>query len=225
MNPQLLQPIELLPDTGQAQQLFIFLHGVGTVASDLLPLAHQFRQTFPQAAFVLLPGIRPFSGNPNRREWFSINGVTEDNRYERVSEVLPNLHDLVSAAQNRFGILQSDTALLGFSQGAIVAMEFGIKHDGHVGRILAFSGRFARLPNAAPQLTTLHMFHGENDSVISVTHAQQAFNRLLELNGDATLDVDAASGHGISPALIECSLHRLQTCIPMRTWKRVMEST
>jgi len=89
-------------------------------------------------------------------EWFSISGVTEENRAARVAEAMPDLHALVKHAQDRFGVLQSDTALIGFSQGAIMVLEFSIAHDGGVGRVLAFSGRFARLPDHAPELTTLH---------------------------------------------------------------------
>jgi phospholipase/carboxylesterase len=134
------------------------------------------------------------------------------------------LHKLVKHAQNRFNTLQSDTALVGFSQGAIMAMEFSIVHDGGVGRVLAFSGRFARLPERAPELTTLHLLHGENDPVIPVTHAQAAFERLTELNGDATLDLASSVGHEINSALADRAIYRLQTCIPLRSWKKALDS-
>lgn len=217
------QGIELLPDTMPVRQLFILLHGVGSKPSDLLPLANKFKTAFPGAAFLLLQGSSPFDGGGSGRQWFSISGVTEENRISRIAEAMPGLYALVKQAQDRFKVLQSDTALIGFSQGAIMALEFSIVHDGGAGRVLAFSGRFARLPENAPELTTLHLLHGESDLVIPVAHAEAAFERIMDLNGDATLDLASAVGHEINAALADRAVHRLQTCIPLRSWKKAMD--
>ena len=104
-----------------------------------------------------------------------------------------------------------------------MALEFSIAHDGGVGRVLAFSGRFAQLPEKSPELTTLHLLHGENDPVIPVAHAQAAHARLKELEGDATLDIAAATGHEINAELSGQAIRRLQTHIPLRSWKKAME--
>ncbi len=218
-----LEGVELLPDTGPVKQLFILLHGVGARPSDLLPLANKLRSAFPNAAYLLPQGTYPFDGGGSGRQWFSINDVTEENRKSRVAEAMPGLHTRVKQAQDRFKVLQSDTALIGFSQGAIMALEFSILHDGGVGRILAFSGRFAQLPEKAPELTTLHLLHGENDPVIPVAHAQAAFERLMELDGDATLDLASSVGHEIHTALADRAINRLQTCVPLRSWKKALD--
>jgi phospholipase/carboxylesterase len=135
---------------------------------------------------------------------------------------MPALHEFVQQAQRRFNILQTDTALVGFSQGAIMALEYSVKHDGNVGRVLAFSGRFAQLPEAAPTLTTLHLLHGENDQIIPVTHALASYARISELNGDATLDTASNIGHQIHDVLIDRAILRLQTCIPLRSWQQAL---
>ncbi|HEX7454504.1 MAG TPA: esterase [Gallionella sp.] len=223
MKVQTFPGTELLPETGTVKQLFILLHGVGSKPSDLVPLANKLKAAFPSAAFLLPEGTYPFDGGGSGRQWFSISGVTEENRISRVAEAMPGLHALVKQAQDRFNVLQSDTALVGFSQGAIMALEFSIVHDGGVGRVLAFSGRFAKLPEKAPELTTFHLLHGESDPVIPVAHAQDAFERLMNLNGDATLDLAASVGHEINSALADRAIHRLQTCIPLRSWKKAVD--
>ena len=105
-----------------------------------------------------------------------------------------------------------------------MALEFSIRHDGGVGRVLAFSGRLAQLPEKAPELTTLHLLHGESDQVIPVAHAYTAYERLMELNGDVTLDVASSVGHELHPALADRAIHRLQTCIPLRSWNQALKS-
>jgi phospholipase/carboxylesterase len=230
MAQQIFQGIELLPGTMAAKQLFILLHGVGARSSDLVPLANKLRDAFPVAAFLLPDGTFPFEGGGpldsggSRRQWFSISGVTEENRAARVAGAIPALHAVVRYAQDRFKVLQSDTALVGFSQGAIMALEYSVAHDGSVGRVLAFSGRFAKLPVKAPEFTTLHLLHGEDDSVIPVAHAYAAYERLMDLDGDATLDVASSVGHEIHAALSDRAIHRLQTCIPLRSWKQALNN-
>jgi phospholipase/carboxylesterase len=140
----------------------------------------------------------------------------------RIAAALPQLHALIRAAQDRYKLLPPDTALVGFSQGAILALEYSSAYDGGVGRVLAFAGRYATLPARAPALTTLHLLHGEDDDVIEVEHAHAAFEHLSALDGDATLDLAEAVGHDIPPVLAERAVYRLQTCIPLRTWKQAL---
>ena len=223
MTEKTSQSIELLPEAMPAKQLFILLHGVGSKPSDLVPLANYLKETFPSAAFFLPEGTEPFDGGGNGRQWFSISGVSDDNRISRVANAMTGLRALVKDAQDRFNVLQSDTALIGFSQGAIMALEFCIVHDGGVGRVLAFAGRFAQLPEKAPELTTLHLLHGENDPVIPVEHAKAALAKLKDLNGDTTLDIAALAGHEINAELADHAIRRLQTHIPLRSWKKAME--
>jgi phospholipase/carboxylesterase len=224
-TPNLMSPIELLPAQGEPQQLFILLHGVGAAADGLLPLAAVLQRQFPQAACVLPQGFHPFDGaglDGDGRQWFSVLGVTEANRPARVAEALPALLDFVRATQQRLGVGEAATALIGFSQGAIMALEALAQADGLAGRVLAFAGRYARLPAQAPRLTTLHLFHGGADPVIPAAHAHEAIEHLGALDGDATLDIAQGVGHELHPALVEQALLRLTRHVPKRLWREAM---
>lgn len=221
-SPASPHEIEFLPEPGtEVRQLFILLHGVGGTPANLVPLAEAVRAAFPASAVLIPEGFEPFDGGAGR-QWFSVRGVSEDNRPERVAQALPPLEAYVKAAQARFGLLQSDTALAGFSQGAIMALELVQAHDGMAGRVIAFSGRYAQLPKAAPQYTTLHLLHGADDPVMPVALIQAAQARLDELHGDSTIDVATHVGHELHPALIQRAIVRLQTCVPLRSWEAAL---
>lgn len=222
MAEHIFRGIELLPSSARPKQLFILLHGVGTNSADMAPLASQFRAVYPEAAFLIPDGPFPFDGGGEGRQWFSLSGLTEENRPARIAEAIQVLYTLVRQSQDRLNILPSDTALVGFSQGAIMALEFSAAHDGRIGRVLAFSGRYTKLPEKAPELTTVHLFHGENDNVMPVEHTYAAYERLSELQGDVTIDIASSVGHGIDAFLVERALQRLQTCIPLRSWKQAL---
>lgn len=226
MDTTPVKTLQWLPASGRPEQLLLLFHGVGANAADLGPLAGHLQREFPQAALLAFDGLEPFDGDPSglARQWFSLQNVTEANRGERIDALLPALASIVEAAQNATGLGPQATALVGFSQGAIISLALAQRYDGLAGRVLAFAGRYAELPSHAPQATTLHFFHGGADPVIDVQHARDAMQRLAELQGDATIDIVEGAGHEINGALLNCALHRLRSHIPHRSWAAAMGS-
>lgn len=214
--------LELLPPSGRPEQLLILLHGVGASPAAMAPLAQLLRSKFAQSAVLVPAGFDAFDMGRPGRQWFSLQGLTEDNRVARVAAMLPRLIAWVHAAQQRLQVGPAATALVGFSQGSIVALEAVAAEDGLAGRVLAFSGRYARLPDRAPAYTTIHLLHGGLDPVMPADHAREALQHLGALRGDATLDIAEEVGHELHPALVDCALRRLTSHIPMRTWMAAM---
>ncbi len=156
------------------------------------------------------------------RMWYSIEDITPDNWPGRVAGCLPPLIAWVRAQQHRLGVGPAATALGGFSQGAILSLAAALHEDGLAGRVLAFGGCLVSPPEAAPQRTTVHLFHGGGDEIIPADGSRQALQWLGDLQGDATLDIAEGVGHELHPALIDCALHRLTHHIPLRTWRAAL---
>jgi phospholipase/carboxylesterase len=213
--------IEWLPDRQPAPQLLILLHGHGSAGAAMRPLAEALRAAFPQAA-ILAPDAPDPAQTGSGRQWFSVAGLSDANRIERVQAALPALRDWIRATQSRLGVGPQATAVVGFSQGAILALELATLEDGLAGRVLAFAGRYARLPDSAPQHTTLHLLHGGADEVIDAAHSREALHHLGALHGDATLDIAQGVSHELHPALIDSALFRLRNHIPHRTWRAAL---
>jgi len=216
--------IEFSPNPGtDVQQLFVLLHGVGGTPEGLEPLGLALRVAFPGAVVLIPEGFEPYDGGGAGRQWFSARDVDDRTRVQRVAQAMPALVDYVRAAQHRLKLRASDTALVGFSQGAIMALEAVQTQERLAGRVLAFAGRYAQLPTSAPPYTTIHLLHGAADAVMPVAHAQDAQKRLAALHGDCTIDVAWRVGHELHPALIQRAIVRLQTCVPLRSWEAAMQ--
>ena len=220
--PLMPDTLQWLPASGRPEQLMLLLHGWGASAADMAPLALALRAAFPQAALLAPQGFEPVDSGLAGRQWFSLAGVTEDTRPARVAAVLPPLADWVRAAQQASGVGPAATALVGFSQGAILALELAQLHDGIAGRVLSFAGRYATLPGVPLAHTTLHFFHGATDTVIPAAQSRLAMERLAALQADATIDIASGVGHALPPVLVQCAVQRLQTHIPHRTWMAAM---
>ncbi|HEY5995275.1 MAG TPA: esterase [Gallionellaceae bacterium] len=220
--PHTFHGMQLLPDRRPPRQLYILLHGEGATPSDLLPLAKRLRERYPDAAFLLPDGFQPFEGSDYRRQWYGGKDISDENLPGRVAAAIAMLHAIIKSAQDELNVLPPDTALLGYSQGATLALEYSAAHDGGVGRVISFSGRYATLPDKAPELTTLHLLHGQDNDIIPVAHAHAAYERLSSLHGDVTIDIAFGVGHELHPALIERAITRLETCVPLRSWERAL---
>jgi len=224
--PDLELPIQWLPAEGRPEQLILLLHGWGSNGNALAPLAQALREQFPQAA-VLAPNAPNAYERSSRaatalRQWYAVDDLTPAIWPARVQGVLPGLLAWVQAQQQRLGVGPAATALGGFSQGAILSLALALNHDGIAGRVLAFSGCLTEPPTAAPRQTTLHLFHGADDTVIPADGSRQALEWLAELQGDVTVDIASGLGHELHPALIQCALDRLKAHIPLRTWQAAM---
>lgn len=226
MSAELALPIQWLPAQGAPEQLILLLHGWGSNGNAMAPLAQALREQFPQAAILApdAPHAYERSTRPATalRQWYAVDDLTPEIWTARVQGALPSLQAWVQAQQERLRVGPAATALGGFSQGAILSMALALKHDGIAGRVLAFSGCLTEPPTAAPRLTTLHLFHGGEDTVIPADGSRQALEWLAELQGDVTVDIASGLGHELHPALIQCALDRLKSHIPMRTWQAAM---
>jgi phospholipase/carboxylesterase len=215
-------PIEWLPDAGAPAQLILLLHGWGSDGSAMAPLAQALRGCFPQAAVLAPDAPQTTPLGPPGRQWYGIRRRDDTAWRVRVAAALPPLQQWVRAQQQRLGVAPAATAIGGFSQGAVLALELALHDDGLAGRVLAFGGGFATPPAIAPRHTTVHLFHGSADTVMPAECSRQALQRLGKLHGDATLDIAEGVGHELHPVLIDCCLHRLTHHIPLRTWQAAL---
>ncbi|MEX3238123.1 esterase [Serratia quinivorans] len=204
-----------------AAQLILLFHGVGDTPVAMGEIGSYFAKDFPQAQVVSIGGPVAF-GNGGGRQWFSVQGVTEENRAERIAEVMPKFIETVRYWQQQSGVNDAGTALVGFSQGSIMALEALKVEPRLAGRIVAFSGRFAGLPDKAFGDSVVHLIHGEQDAVIRVQHARAAAERLQTIGVDFTLDVEEDVGHAINQGMMNDALERLHYYVPQRYWDEAM---
>ena len=213
--------LHLLPRQGPPAPLYIYLHGESAGALAMVQVVDAFAQAYPQAAHLVPDGSSIGESAEEGRQWYSERGITEQVRAERVRGVVPAILDFVRDAQAHFGVTPNATALVGFSQGAIVALEAAQASPGLVGRVVAIAGRYAALPEFAPQ-AVIHLAHGKDDPVVSARHSVEAATRLIALGGDVTADIVPGIGHLPHPELVARAVGHLQTFLPRRIWAEAM---
>ena len=208
---------------GQAQQLMLLFHGVGASALDLVPLGRVLAEEFPQAFIVSVAAPAP-SGSGEGRQWFSVLDISEENRPGRVEAALPAFDATVAGWQKQADVSRDAVALIGFSQGGIMALESTRDRPAIAGRVVSIAGRFARLPETPNPDATLHMFHGKLDPVIPYGYTVEAAQHLVAIGADITADVIPHLGHQINEDVAELLIERLRGHLPKRTWEAAMKA-
>ena len=208
---------------GAAQQLMLLFHGVGSNAQDLVPLGRVLAAEFPAAFIVSVDAPLP-AGTGGGRQWFSVAGITEENRPERVASALPAFLQAVAHWQKEAGVGTDAVALIGFSQGAIMALESTRDRPAIAGRVVAIAGRFAQLPATPNEGTTLHLFHGKLDPVIPYGFTVEAAQHLVRLGADVTADVIPGIGHQVDDEIAELMIERLRGYLPKRVWEAAIKA-
>ena len=153
-----------------SNSLVIFLHGVGANGADLAPLADTLLPFLPSSVFASPDGPEQFDGGGSGRQWFSVAGVTQANRSERVRHARAAFDRVVSSEIEKHGFAGrfDRIAFFGFSQGAIMALDAVATGRWPVRAVVAASGRLATAPEAKTEhLTKILLMHGENDPVIA----------------------------------------------------------
>jgi phospholipase/carboxylesterase len=190
-------------------ELILLFHGVGASARDLLPLAETIAKTLPQAMVVSVDA--PFASDFGAgRQWFSVRGVTEEDRPGRIAQAMPVFQQTVHRWQAVVGVTATATTLVGFSQGAIMALESTQQDMPSARRIISLAGRFASNVRRAAPGTIFHLIHGDQDKVVPAENSERGADQLKQLGVEATLDIVPALEHGIDARAAGLVAHYLK---------------
>ena len=201
VGPSLRQP---------ARHLFVFLHASGADARSMIPAAFKYQGRFPSAALVVPSGFSLYRKTPESKQWFSTKDLSTENHLDRVSAILPRIEQLVRREQTNHGVPRERTVLIGYSQGGTVALEAVKAFPELAGAVVAYSARFARLPQAGTRMDSrIHLVHGEYDSVVSRVYAERAERALSGLHVPVTLDIIQDLGHALTHEAISRGSLRL----------------
>lgn len=193
----------------EPQRLILLFHGVGSTPQSMVPLGRRLADEFAEAAVVSVPSPDA-SDLGGGYQWFSVRGITEEDRPERIAATMPRFVATVERLQKACGSSPDRTVLIGFSQGAILALESTQTDARLAGTVVAIAGRFARPPKRAPRSTAVHLVHGDADPVVACRYAVTAAETLAGLGADVTIDLVPGLGHGIDAAAVELLIKRLK---------------
>jgi phospholipase/carboxylesterase len=216
MPTQLDGPRLAAASGGAPKQLVIFLHGYGADGNDLIGLGREWARLLPDAAFVSphapegLPG--GFAGG---RQWFSLQTRSEREWEEGVRQAQPVLEAFIAAEAARMKLPMSAVALVGFSQGTMMALQVGLRLTEAPAGIVGFSGHLAGASRLAAEIKCkppVLLIHGSDDEVIPVQAIHHARMALAAAEVPVQWQIRPGLGHGIDPEGLKAAALFLRAC-------------
>jgi phospholipase/carboxylesterase len=195
----------IAPRSGQAKQLVIFLHGYGADGNDLIDIGRAWQNLRPDAAFVSPHAPRPCGQAPTGREWFPLTFRDPGERWAGVTMAAPGLESFLDAELARLSLPPSALALVGFSQGTMMALHVGLRRPVSPAAIVGYSGMLAMPEDLDPagfaaQIKSrppVLLAHGDQDPLIPVQALFHAAQSLAALEVPAEWHISPGIGHGI----------------------------
>ncbi len=195
----------LSPRSGGARQLVVFLHGYGADGNDLIEIGRVWQQILPQAAFVSPHAPEPCGQAPVGRQWFALTFRDPNERWVGANKAAPALERFLDAELARHQLPPSALALVGFSQGTMMALHVGLRRAVSPAAIVGYSGLLVLPPDGNPETLAAEiksrppvlLVHGDQDELIPVQALFQGTQALAAMGVPVEWHVSAGVGHGI----------------------------
>jgi phospholipase/carboxylesterase len=191
----------LPPARGKATHLVVLCHGYGADGNDLIGLAPHWQRMLPTTAFVAPNAPEPCAGAPMGYQWFPITRLDPGEMAKGVESAASGLNDFLDAELKRLELADDRLALVGFSQGTMMALHVGLRRPAKPAAIVGFSGMLATTPptldaDAPPIL----LVHGDQDPMIPPGAVFDAATRLGHAGAAVQWHVSSGVGHSIDEA-------------------------
>lgn len=190
--------------SGNARQLVVFLHGYGADGADLIEIGRQWRSFLPDADFIAPHAPERCAMSPMGRQWFPLTMRDESERWRGCVAARPTLDAFLDAELEKRGFDERALALVGFSQGTMMALHTGLRRRIAPRAIVGYSGVLTQGPEQPgdarprqPAPPAVLLAHGDADDIIPVDALMFSANALAAMDVPTQWHLSAGLGHGI----------------------------
>ncbi len=184
----------------QARQLVILLHGRGANGDDLIGLAPHLAQALPDAAFVS-PNAPHDCDIGFGYQWFA-GGPDSDpeSRLGQIRETAELVNAFIDDELAKHHLSNDRLALVGFSQGTMMALFVAPRRENPCAGVMGFSGRLES-PDALEREVKCRppvvLVHGDADPVLPANMMTDAAAALTASGFEVSAHLRPRLGHGI----------------------------
>lgn len=191
----------LAPQGRAPRQLVVFLHGYGADGNDLIAIGQQWQSLLPDALFVAPHAPQACAQAPVGRQWFALDLRDEEELWRGVNQAAPMLDTFLDAELARQGLGADRLALVGFSQGTMLALHVGLRR--RVAGVVGYSGvlvgarHLAKAAKAPGSSSPTLLVHGSQDDLIPAEALFVTAEELAKAGVPCQWHLSVGVGHGI----------------------------
>lgn len=134
----MLNALRRSPDSAAPEWLVVFLHGYGSTGADLMAFADYWQASMPTVAFAAPDG--PTAIKDGGFQWVGKRPGNDPRLYDDAVAVQPVIDQFIDSELARLNLDASRLALVGFSQGTLMALHAGLRREQTPAAILGYAG-------------------------------------------------------------------------------------
>ena len=192
------------PAAGAApRSLVIFLHSYGSNGEDLIGLAPYWRKALPHTLFLAPNAPEDCPGAPGGHQWWALSDPSPAARAAGVRKPAGVLNAYIDAQLAAHGLAEDSLALVGFSQGTMMALHVGPRRPKSLAGIVGYSGMLAdpeALALEARSRPPVLLVHGDADPVLPVAALHAASATLQQEGFEVAAFASPGLAHSIDAA-------------------------
>ncbi|AUG52543.1 alpha/beta hydrolase [Thalassospira marina] len=214
MSQTRLEGPEFPATSGTTKSIVVLLHGYGADGADLIGLAPELAKFLPDTAFYSPNAPHPCEMSPFGRQWFSLASYDPE-MLRRNAETMPtalkalaqgarenttHIENFIENVLDQHGLEANRLALVGFSQGTMMALQFAPRYKKQIAGVVGFSGALLGTDTLAGEITSrppVTLIHGSADPVVPVQASKLAQAALGENGFDVSYHERPGLPHGI----------------------------
>jgi phospholipase/carboxylesterase len=190
----------LAPASGTTKSIVLLLHGYGSNGADLISLAPYWRDALPNTLFVAPNAPEPVPGLPGSYQWWGLESLDRTALAAGVTRASPALDGSIDALLGAHGLSADRLAIVGFSQGTMMALNVGLRRPDPLAAIVGYSGMVADVAgvtNAIRSRPPVLLVHGDADPVVPFAAFEEARHTLRALDVPLSEHISPGLEHSI----------------------------
>ena len=178
MTSYVLDITSILPlSKNKPRQVIILCHGYGGDGKDISNLAINWQRFLPDAIFLCPDAPEVCTVNPRGYQWFDLTTEEEKIILEKSLVAEEKLNIFLDQVFDNFQLAPSNLALVGFSQGCMMAIQVSLKRKERINCLIGYSGKVINQKHLSDNIKSkpkIFLMHGANDTIVSPTHLLEA---------------------------------------------------
>jgi len=192
---------EAAPASGRdPQSMVILLHGYGSNGADLMGLVPYLRPSLPDTVFMAPNAPEVCPGAPGGYQWWSLTDLGQESRAAGVRQAARLVNAFIDMHRTTYDLPNKKVALVGFSQGTMMALHVGPRRPEVLAGVVGYSGMLADAEALQTEVKTkppLLLVHGDADQMVPFAAMGEAEVEFRRLGFEISTYASPGLGHSI----------------------------